>query len=213
MSILNKSVLCLTGLWMPNGVISVKEALTAMIGGKEKPPAKGIDIIYNKNEDGTYDFDSQPIFNPLNWEDWINLELRDFDDVVHSKHLEIRVPTVIIQAHHLKPNEVIIRRPTKNAIRERDNNTCQVSGKKYPKKDLTIDHCFPKSRGGKDTWENQVTMHKKINFEKGDKTLQEAGLTLIKKPIAPAGIPMGSNISLPKDEDLKKDWKWFLIRK
>ena len=46
------------------------------------------------------------------------------------------------------------------------------------KNELTIDHVIPKSRGGKNTWENLVTCCKKCNAKKDNKTPKEAGMKL-----------------------------------
>jgi 5-methylcytosine-specific restriction endonuclease McrA len=64
----------------------------------------------------------------------------------------------------------------------RDNHSCQYCGKSA---NLTIDHLVPKSRGGKDTWENTVTCCVRCNNRKGDKTPEEAGLRLKKTPYRP----------------------------
>ena len=49
-------------------------------------------------------------------------------------------------------------------IMRRDKFSCQYCAKKS---DLTIDHVLPKSRGGKDQWENLVTACEKCNVKKG----------------------------------------------
>lgn len=41
---------------------------------------------------------------------------------------------------------------------------------------------MPKSRGGKSTWENLVACCYPCNNKKGDRTPDEAGMTLLKKP-------------------------------
>jgi hypothetical protein len=63
----------------------------------------------------------------------------------------------------------------------RDNYTCQYCNTKKPHRELTLDHVFPKSRGGKDTWENLTTACKKCNNEKAE----EAGMTLLSVPSKP----------------------------
>ncbi|PSS21091.1 CRISPR-associated endonuclease [Actinidia chinensis var. chinensis] len=50
---------------------------------------------------------------------------------------------------------------------------------------LTIHHVLPIARGGKWTWENLVTACSKCNSRKGQKTLEEAKLKLLKVPKAP----------------------------
>lgn len=53
------------------------------------------------------------------------------------------------------------------------------------KKNLTIDHVIPKSRGGGNSWHNLVTCCNTCNVRKGDKTPEEANMTLRVKPIEP----------------------------
>ena len=45
-----------------------------------------------------------------------------------------------------------------------------------------MDHVVPRSRGGGSTWENLVACCFKCNNKKGDRTPQEAGMTLAKRP-------------------------------
>lgn len=70
-------------------------------------------------------------------------------------------------------------------VMRRDNFTCQYCGKKS---DLTIDHVQPKSRGGKDVWENLATACEKCNVKKGSMTPQEANMPLARKPYRPIPI-------------------------
>lgn len=84
-----------------------------------------------------------------------------------------------IRLPHKKLTE---NKPTRNLIYKRDNYTCGYCG---AKEGLTIDHIIPSSRGGKDTWENLVTACNKCNTLKGNKTLQEANMTLHVVPRAP----------------------------
>jgi hypothetical protein len=67
----------------------------------------------------------------------------------------------------------------------RDNYTCQYCSTRKPHRELTLDHVFPKSRGGKDTWENLTTACKKCNNKKADRTPEEAGMTLLSVPTKP----------------------------
>ncbi|MEK9577946.1 MAG: HNH endonuclease, partial [Aquiluna sp.] len=52
----------------------------------------------------------------------------------------------------------------------------------------TIDHVLPKSRGGKDTWENLIACCLRCNNVKGDKTPQEMGWELRFQPKMPTGL-------------------------
>ena len=67
----------------------------------------------------------------------------------------------------------------------RDDFSCQYCGKQLSPDHLTLDHIFPISKGGTDSWTNVVTACKKCNHHKGDKTLEEAGLKLRHRPDKP----------------------------
>lgn len=67
----------------------------------------------------------------------------------------------------------------------RDNYTCQYCGEKKPERELTLDHVFPRSRGGDESWENQTTACKKCNNKKADRTPEEAGMKLLSTPTKP----------------------------
>lgn len=71
---------------------------------------------------------------------------------------------------------------TRKNVMVRDHFTCLYCGSKNQ---LTIDHILPKSRGGKDTWENTVTSCKPCNNRKNDKLPSECGMTLSKQPYQP----------------------------
>jgi len=94
---------------------------------------------------------------------------------------------------------------TKRAILERDNWTCQYTGRRLSKEEANIDHLIPVSKNGKDTWENMVACDKRINSLKSDKTLEEFGMPLIKRPKKPNCRPFIIN---RKSEH--RDWQWFL---
>lgn len=74
------------------------------------------------------------------------------------------------------------RSASRKGIMIRDGHACQYCRKTLPATGLTLDHVFPKSRGGKSTWENLVACCYPCNNKKGDRTPDEAGMTLAKKP-------------------------------
>lgn len=73
-------------------------------------------------------------------------------------------------------------------------HNCAYTDEKLPASQLNIDHVIPKSRGGRDTWENLVACRKDINFKKGNKTNKEAGLSLKRKPKALNAVPKSATI-------------------
>lgn len=74
---------------------------------------------------------------------------------------------------------------TRENIYKRDGHACVYCDST---KKLTIDHVFPKSRGGKNTWMNLVTCCSKCNNKKDNKTPEEAGLKLLRKPYEPKSM-------------------------
>ncbi|MCA0269095.1 MAG: HNH endonuclease [Bacteroidetes bacterium] len=72
----------------------------------------------------------------------------------------------------------------KNVLR-RDHHRCQYCG---TREHLTIDHVMPKSRGGKDTWENLVAACSRCNARKGSRTPDEAHMPLLGHPFRPSHV-------------------------
>lgn len=72
----------------------------------------------------------------------------------------------------------------------RDLHTCQYCYKKYPSKELTIDHVLPASKGGQKTWTNTVTACRKCNQMKADRTPEKANMPLLKQPREPSWLPV-----------------------
>ena len=86
----------------------------------------------------------------------------------------------------------------------RDKNTCQYCGKVFPTTQLTLDHVFPKSRGGEDDWENIVTCCKHCNQKKADKTPREANMPLLNEPSKPQDYWLFEFSKI--DDDDKETW-------
>jgi 5-methylcytosine-specific restriction endonuclease McrA len=68
-------------------------------------------------------------------------------------------------------------------IFKRDSQECQYCGSK---KQLTLDHVLPRSKGGKSNWINLVTACHRCNVYKGDKTPEQAGMQLRTQPFKPS---------------------------
>lgn len=101
--------------------------------------------------------------------------------VVHAPSLSLLVPSVIrlLEYRHIPRQS---RALSRRNILLRDRNTCQFCGQVFPASELTLDHVTPRSRGGQTSWENLVACCHRCNNIKGDRTPEEAGLGLIRKP-------------------------------
>ena len=100
---------------------------------------------------------------------------------VHSTSRAVQVPSVIrlLSYRHIPQQSRALSR--KNILL-RDRNTCQFCGRAFPASELTLDHVMPRSRGGRSSWENLVACCYTCNNRKGDRTPEEAGIKLQRRP-------------------------------
>ncbi len=74
---------------------------------------------------------------------------------------------------------------TNSALFYRDNCQCLYCGNYFTFAELSRDHVVPRSKGGRDRWENVVAACKRCNQFKGDKLLSETSLELLALPYRP----------------------------
>src|ERR1043166_4450400 len=191
MNILTKAtVLVLNRNWQAINVRTPQEAFCMMATNV----ATGLEI------------EGEEHIRPVTWEEWIELPIREQDEGVHTVRGQIRVPTVIVALNYAK---VPKKRPKLCArtIRERDGNRCQYTGRVLRQDEGSLDHVVPRSRGGKDAWENLVWSAKDVNQRKADRLPHEAGLRLLSTPRAPKEMPAMAFIRNPHDI---ADWELFV---
>ena len=96
---------------------------------------------------------------------------------------------------------------SRKSVMARDSFECQYCGSKS---NLTIDHVFPRHRGGETTWENVVCCCLRCNNKKGARTPSEAGLRLPHPPRKPQYTPY---ISFPRFVSAvrRPEWREFLV--
>ena len=70
-------------------------------------------------------------------------------------------------------------------IYRRDGHRCIYCGDKM---NLTLDHVYPKCKGGKNSWKNLVTSCSSCNIRKGSRTPEEAGLKMMHQPYVPTMV-------------------------
>ena len=149
---------------------------------------------------------SAQALRPVAWDEWITLPVREGDYAVRTVHGAIRVPTVIVAVNFAK---VPKKRPklSARAIRERDGNRCQYTGRVLHPDEGSLDHVVPRSRGGHDTWENLVWSAKEVNQRKADRLPHEAGLRLLTVPRAPRELPVTAHL---RNAHGVAEWNLFL---
>ena len=112
----------------------------------------------------------------LTWQDAIKYMVLDkakvlcYHDnwIVHSARWETQVPSVMMLRDYMKPKLSV--RFSRTNIHLRDSGMCAYCGKKVDRKEATLDHVLPVSKGGKTTWENCVTACAPCNSNKSDTT-------------------------------------------
>ncbi|MEJ3403829.1 HNH endonuclease [Rathayibacter sp. YIM 133350] len=72
---------------------------------------------------------------------------------------------------------------SRRGVLRRDEHRCAYCGKSAS----TIDHVLPRSRGGRDAWENLVACCVRCNNQKADRTPGEMGWALRVSPRMPQG--------------------------
>lgn len=122
----------------------------------------------------------------------------------HFINNQIPLPAVIRLLNYVVVPYSVIPLNRKNVL-HRDAYTCQYCAKKAST--LTVDHIIPKSRGGKNSWDNVVAACLRCNNKKANRTPREADMNLIKQPTMPSNR---LRFELTKNYNLHNGWDKYL---
>ena len=100
---------------------------------------------------------------------------------IHSPSLVIELPVSVALREYVHVPYKADNGVTRDGVLRRDQHICAYCGGRAD----TVDHILPRSRGGGDTWFNLVAACQSCNGLKGDRTPQEAGMTMIREPFEP----------------------------
>ena len=75
---------------------------------------------------------------------------------------------------------------------------------------MTLDHVIPRSRGGKDVWENMVSACVRCNVKKGNRTPKEAKMPLHITPRKPYSS-LYFEIARYTRGDAHQEWRKYVI--
>jgi 5-methylcytosine-specific restriction endonuclease McrA len=107
---------------------------------------------------------------------------RDGAAMHSSSGLSIPVPTVVRLLRYVRvPYRHQVPAWTKAGLLRRDRHTCAYCGHRG----ATVEHLVPVSRGGRSTWANTVVACVSCNTRKGNRTPEEAGMVLLRRPTIP----------------------------
>lgn len=187
---LDQYVLVLNRLWQAVNVCSARRAFGLLFSGHAQ-------VV--EAEAGS--------FQTMDFTQWSDFS-RGYDgpDVVRTIDFKIRVPRVILLLFfdRLPAKEIKF---TRHNLFERDNHTCQYCGKRLDTRALNLDHVVPRDRGGRTTWENIVCSCITCNSRKGNRTPQEAGMRLLKKPAKPKWRPF---LHIHLHRPAEASWRHFV---
>lgn len=112
-------------------------------------------------------------------------------------------PSVILLTRYVRIPRTRVTPVSRRGVLRRDDHRCCYCGKAA----TTIDHVLPRSRGGRDTWENLVACCLKCNNLKGDQTPSEMGWRML----FTARIPQGTGWTMRGVEKPLPQWDEFLV--
>src|ERR1035438_4718970 len=124
----NRSCLVLNSALEPLNICSVKRAMTLIVKGK----AKAEEIHEN-----------QKFYSGKMWD----------ENTGELVTVDFYLPSVIrlLEYRYIPIRTQIV---TRKNIFNRDKKMCLYCGVVFSERNLTLDHIIPRSRGGKNTWEN-----------------------------------------------------------
>lgn len=128
--------------------------------------------------------------------------LEDDGIVLHSETLDLAQPSVIRLRYMVKVPYVRRTAMSRRGIFARDEHCCQYCGDHAD----TIDHVFPRSRGGGHTWENVAAACKPCNLTKRDRTPEEAGMRLAR----PCHVPRSTAWVVVSANSMPVTWRPYL---
>ena len=162
-------------------------AATAEVGAPRTPNIASVRAL-------VVDLAYRPLY-ATSWQRALTMALIDKCDVVetYDENLVVRSSS----DEYLLPAVIRVRTVFKDGKQRRrvslnrknvflrDKCRCVYCGSGHQ---LTVDHVIPKSRGGKDSWENLVTACAACNNMKGDQLLADLGWHLVKQPKEPSAF-------------------------
>lgn len=167
--ILDRPTLVLNRHWQPVGVAPVARALVMLWNDVAR-------VV--EPED----------FSVHDWPAWSRLAPEPGALCVRAARVRLRVPEVVCLCQYDRPPGAAVTFSRRNVAR-RDHHACQYCGAQPGWEAITIDHVVPRARGGASTWTNCVAACVRCNTRKADRTPEQAGMPLRRRPTRPDWKP------------------------
>jgi 5-methylcytosine-specific restriction endonuclease McrA len=113
-----------------------------------------------------------------------------YDREIRGVTVRVKLPSVLRLLRHVRMKRPFANIPfSRTNVYARDQHHCQYCGHRFSPAHLTFDHVIPVARGGHKGWDNIVTCCIPCNRKKGDRTPDQAGFRLLRKPRRPEVLP------------------------
>lgn len=173
----------LNSCWQAMGYMSVRDTFNRMFTTGHNA-LNGLDIIITP--EGGISRESRSYTGP----EWVKLPVRECDPWIGlSHHRRIRVPLATIIPHHNTVPKIRLQF-NKKGLYTRDRGICSYCLRLLTYDEATNDHIQPVSKGGETNWDNCTLACTPCNSFKGDRTVEEAGMVLRRKPKQPSLMPV-----------------------
>ena len=133
----DRVVLILSHFWTPINITTAKEGIRKLIScGSLTNKDSSVRVLSQSGE-------------PLYWEEWINEERATYyqeQPFIASYNKLYPVPTILLTT--AKWVYQTKEKPNLRYLYKRYKGRCQICGEKFDIKDTTIEHIYPKSKGG-----------------------------------------------------------------
>ena len=135
---------------------------------------------------------SYEVISFINHKKVFKLLIKDKIEVVSTFNIEvnwidgkIKYPSVVRLKKFIKRN-FFNSNFSRKALVKRDRSKCQFCGRKLTASQITIDHVVPRAQGGLTSFVNCVVSCQDCNNKKADRTPEQAGMKLLKRPTHPS---------------------------
>jgi hypothetical protein len=125
--------------------------------------------------------------------------VEETDEVIYRRDdLVVRMPAVVILTKPIENMKRAVKFSRTNVL-TRDGYRCQYCRERKKAAELNYDHVVPRQQGGRTVWENIVMACYPCNSKKANRTPEQAGMKLMRRPTKPKTLPMLGPRFHPRD--------------
>jgi 5-methylcytosine-specific restriction endonuclease McrA len=134
-----------------------------------------------------------------------------YDREIRGVTVRVKLPSVLRLLRHVRMKRRFYEVPfSRSNVYGRDDHRCQYCAQRFSPAQLTFDHVMPVARGGHKGWDNIVTCCIPCNRRKGNRTPEEAGLRLIRRPRRPEALPaLSMSLGLRRAPESWRDYLYW----